>query len=92
VERVIDAVLKSRKYPEQAYKVCMGILNLGKKYGNERFIQACVKANELGMCSLNRIESWIKEKLEKERHPQLDLEVCIPQHCNIRGSGYYNLK
>ena len=90
VVKVIEAVLESRKHPEQAYKVCLGILNLGKKYGNDRLVKACAQANEFGTCSLKRIETLLKLSLEEERHPQLELVASIPTHENIRGSRYYN--
>jgi transposase len=87
---VIEAVLESRKHPEQAYKVCLGILNLGKKYGSERLLKACAQANEFGTCSLKRIETLLKRALEEEQHPELDFVASIPEHENIRGSRYYN--
>lgn len=87
---MIEAVLESRKHPEQAYKVCLGILNLGKKYGAERLVKACTQANEFGTCSLKRIETLLKRIPEEEQHPKLDLVASIPEHENIRGSRYYN--
>ena len=84
---VIQKVLDSRKHPEQAFKVCLGILALSKKYGPERLKKACRKADEFGTYSFKRIESMLKVALEEEKHPELEL---IPAHENIRGSGYYN--
>ena len=46
---VIGKVLESRKYPEQAFKVCMGILSLGKRYDPERLNKACRRALSLGI-------------------------------------------
>jgi hypothetical protein len=91
VVKVIEAVLESRKHPEQAYKVCLGILSLGKKYGQEQLRKVCVRANEVGICSLKWIETQLKRTLEEERLQQeIDLRACVPAHENIRGSGYYN--
>jgi transposase len=87
VALVIEKVLDSRKHPEQAFKVCLGILSLSKKYGAERLKKACKQANRFGTYSFKRIESMLKLALEEERHPDLAL---IPAHENIRGSGYYN--
>jgi hypothetical protein len=84
---VIEKVLESRKHPEQAFKVCLGILSLSKRYGAERLRKACRKADGFGIYSLKRIESMLKAALEEEKHPELEL---IPAHENIRGSGYYN--
>ena len=87
---MIEKVLKSRKHPEQAFKVCLGILSLNKKYGAQRLKKACRQANKLGTCSFKRIESMIKLYLEEEKHPKLDLEAVIPDHENIRGGQYYS--
>jgi hypothetical protein len=84
---VIGKVLEKRKHPEQAFKVCLGILSLGKKYGAERLQKVCRKADGFGIYSLRRIESMLKATLEEEKHPEPEL---IPAHENIRGSGYYN--
>ena len=90
VAQVIENVLKSRKHPEQAFKVCMGILSMAKKYGDKRLNKACRKANQFGTCSLKRIESMIKLGLEEEKHPELELIPTIPDHENIRGGQYYS--
>ncbi|GAH41625.1 unnamed protein product, partial [marine sediment metagenome] len=90
VDQVIENVIKSRKHPEQAFKACMGILSMGKKYGDVRLNKACRKANKFGTCSLKRIESMIKLGLEEEKQPQLELISTIPDHENIRGGQYYS--
>ena len=90
VAHTIDKVLKGRKFPEQAYKVCMGILSLAKTYSNEQLNAACKKATSRGTCSYKRIESILKLAAEDEKHPKLDLDMSIPEHKNIRGSHYYH--
>jgi len=90
VLKVVEKVLESRKHPEQAFKVCLGILNLGKKYGTERLNKVCGRANGFGTCSLKRIENMLKVDLEEERHPKLELVASIAAHENIRGKQYYN--
>ena len=90
VAHTIDKVLKGRKFPEQAYRVCLGILSLAKKYGNEQLNAACKKAASRGTCSYKRIESILKLAAEEAKHPKLDLDFGIPEHKNIRGSHYYH--
>ncbi len=85
--RVIEKVLTGRKHPEQAYKVCMGILSLAKKYGDDRLNRICGKANRFGTSSYKRIESMIKLDLEDKK--QLKLIEVLPDHENIRGAEYY---
>jgi len=87
VALVIEKVLDSRKHPEQAFKVCLGILSLSQKYGPQRLQKACKQADRFGTYSYKRIESMLKLALEEEQHPELEL---IPAHENIRGSEYYH--
>ena len=90
VVEVIEKVLKGRKHPEQAFRVCLGILSLAKKYGDKRLNKACKRANQFGTRSFKWIESTIELGLEEEKHPQLDLNSTIPDHENIRGGQYYS--
>ena len=86
--QVVEKVLAGRKHPEQAYKVCMGILSLAKKHGNDRLNRICRRANHLGIRSYKRIESMVKLDVEEKKQPQLF--TVLPEHENIRGAGYYN--
>ena len=51
---VIEKVLSSRKYPNQSFRACYGILNFSKKYGAEALEQCCMSAGsrttELHIC------------------------------------------
>ncbi|MFA5546824.1 MAG: IS21 family transposase [Sphaerochaetaceae bacterium] len=88
VAEVIQAVLDSRKHPEQAFKSCMGILNLAKAYGPDRLNKACSRALEFGFCSRRRIKNILDRGLEEETHEHSDKSF-ISSHENIRGSAYY---
>ena len=48
VEVFITNILDNRPHPEQAYKSCLGVLNIEKKVGMERLIKACRRAIEFG--------------------------------------------
>jgi len=85
---MIRIVLKSRKHPEQAYKSCMGILNLVKKYEPARVNKACGRALEFGFYSHKRIKSILDKGLEEEP-PVESRELTVSSHENIRGSQYY---
>lgn len=88
--QVIEEVLQSRKHPEQAFRVCLGILSLAKKYGAQRLNKACGKALHFGTCSYRRIESMLKLGMEEDQQPALEVVGTIATHENIRGSRYYN--
>lgn len=90
VEQVITRILDSRKHPEQAYKSCMGLLNLAKKYDHNDYIKACKKALQLNCTSCKFIKNTLKTKAFNLTDEQ-ELELFkLPDHENIRGKEMYN--
>ena len=86
---LIAAVLESRCHPQQAYRSCLGILGLGKRYTNARLEAACRRALPAGIRTYKGIRNILENKLdqvERDRPPATPL----PTHANIRGEGYYN--
>jgi transposase len=89
-EKLIRTVLGSRKHPQQAYRSCLGILRLGKAYGEERLEAACRRALTLGSCRYKSIESILKHRLD-EQPLEEQQELALPDtHDNIRGPAYYH--
>ncbi len=89
-EKLIRTVLGSRKHPQQAYRSCLGILRLGKAYGDERLEAACRRALTLGSCRYKSIESILKHRLD-EQPVEEQQELPLPEgHDNIRGPAYYH--
>jgi hypothetical protein len=86
VTQVIESVLDQKQHPEQAYKVCMGILHLEKKYSKERLNKACQKAIYFQHYSYKWIKNILMNRLEEG---QLDCFETLPDHQNIRGNRYY---
>ena len=88
VEEIIKLVIRSRKHPEQAFKTCMGILNLVKEHEPDRLDMACERALDFGFYSYKRIKNILDSGLEKDLLTE-PKEHCITSHENLRGSGYY---
>ena len=86
---LISRALNTRRHPEQAYRTCLGILGLAKRFSPERLESACLRANAAGIRSYKGVNNLLKNKLD-----QLDLEPTssppLPPHENIRGQNYYN--
>src|SRR6202142_3655047 len=55
-----DAILADRPHPEQGYRSCLGILRLGKRYGEARLEAACARALAAGARSYRHIDSILK--------------------------------
>lgn len=86
----IEKMLEHYTYPEQAYKSCMGILSLGKKYSNQRLEKACGRALQYGKYSYRTIEYILLKKLDQlEEQDQTKSQMELPLHDNIRGAQYY---
>jgi transposase len=89
-EKLIRTVLASRKHPQQAYRSCLGILRLGKAYGDERLEAACRRALTLGSCRYKSLESILKHRLDEQPLDEQQ-ELSLPDtHDNIRGPAYYH--
>ena len=90
VEQVVEKILDSRKHPEQAYKTCMGLLNLQKKHDKEDYIKACKKALSLNCLTYKFIKNVLDTKtFNLDTEQELEL-FPIPKHDNIRGKESYN--
>jgi transposase len=88
VAEMIQVVLKSREHPEQAFKICMGILNLVKEHGPDRLNKACARALGFGFYSYKRIKNILDRGLEEEPLTE-SRELPVSSHENIRGRQYY---
>lgn len=78
--------LTIKDHPEQAYRVCLGLLNLSRSYPIHRLDAACKIANKQDLLQLKQIKSILKSNRDKLPE-QLDLNVQLPQdHENIRGA------
>lgn len=81
----IDHQLTAKAHPEQAYRVCLGLLNLTRDYPVQRLNAACKIANREGLRRLKQIKSILQS--HRDQLPeQLELSTELPQdHENIRG-------
>lgn len=88
---VVEYELNSKAHKEQAYRCCLGLLSLQRKYGDSRLEQACQKALLLERPTRRTVENLLKNNLENIDHPVEQAPETTPvTHSNIRGSEYYN--
>ena len=77
--------LAEREHPEQAYRVCLGLLNLTREYPSQRLNAGCRIANREGLNRLKHIKAILRSNRDKLPE-QLSLNAELPQHHeNIRG-------
>ena len=81
----IAVVLTSRVHPEQAFRSCLGILSLSKKYSVAQLETACKMAREAKTLNYQGVKS-VLELLPTASVPE---QLPLPDHENIRGESYY---
>ena len=81
--RVIQAVLAGRSHPEQAYRTCLGILNLASRFDKASLETVCQEALAVPLLLSYR---EIKRRLESHHADRSEVTAA---HGNIRGEAYY---
>ena len=89
VKSVIEKVLSSTRHPEQSYKTCMGILRLGKDYGDLRLNKACERALYYDNCTYRMIKNILSNNMDQVNDGESEILFMLPDHENIRGNTYY---
>jgi len=84
----VQQMIAAKAFPQQAFRSCLGLLRLGKRFGEDRLEKACQKALTIGAERYQHVENILKNKLEEvANHDNINLN--LPKHNNIRGAGYY---
>ena len=87
----LEKIMENKAHPEQGYKACLGVLNLGAKAGAQRLVKACSRAHEYQNYSYWVIEDILTKNLDQidPESEKLDEKQQTPGHDNIRGNDYY---
>lgn len=88
VQELVAKLLARGTYPEQTYKMCLGVINLSKKYGAQRVDRACQRALEFHYYSYKAVKNILAKGLDNIAEDSL-FQSKLPDHENIRGSDYY---
>lgn len=89
VATYISKILSREMYPEQSYKSCSGVLNLAKRVGNQRLINACKRADSYGIYNYGIIDQILRSKADYIDFEDELPNPSMPSHENIRGQDYY---
>lgn len=88
----VSARLDERAHPEQAYRLCLGLLSLTREYPDERVNDCCRLANREGLTRLKQLKSVLKsnrDRVPPDSTAQPSQE--LPQeHENIRGPRHFH--
>ena len=81
-------MLERQRHPEHAYRACLGLLALSKRYGDTRLEAACSLALGLGTSKYTHIRDILlnrRDLLQASTAP----EWSAPEHAHVRGAKYY---
>jgi transposase len=82
-------IMQSRAIPEQAFRPCLGLIRLGKSYGNQRVDQACQRALKLNIVGYKHIATMLKTGRDQMPLVNASPEHVVINHANVRGAEYY---
>lgn len=88
--KFVAEVIDRRAHEQQAFRSILGVLRLGKQYGDERLEAACSRAVKLGSFAFKSIEAILKNNLD-QRALEAPAPAALPKapHVNVRGADYY---
>jgi transposase len=90
-QELIRLIIDSRVHPEQAYRSCLGIMRLAKRYSPERLEAACNRAIFIKAFSYKSVESILRKGIDRQTFLFKTAEnTKIVNHPNIRGGEYYH--
>ena len=80
--QMIQTVLAGRQHPEQAYRSCLGILNLASRFDKPTLETVCQQALVAHLHSYREVKNLLDGQFA-------DKTEASPTHDNIRGKKYY---
>jgi len=86
--KLIEKIFHQCKHPEQGFKLCQGVLQLAKRYGQDRIEHAATICVDYEFVSYRKIEHILTIYQKCNPQDQSDTAPTI-QHENIRGADHY---
>jgi len=95
IQLMTQTMLDRKPHPEQAYRACLGLLNLSRTYDKQRLDAACQRAVAIHSPYVKSIKSILKNGIDQlelsfdEQSTATEKPSC-DDHDNIRGPQYYH--
>ncbi len=81
----IQGMLKGRRFTEQTYNACKGLLRLAKEYSPQRLEAASKRALQGSNYNYRTIHNILLNNLDKQSSPEQGDLFRMPDHDNLRG-------
>jgi transposase len=89
VEDYMRKMMSQSTYPHMARRMHEGVVNLSKKYGYYRLINACKRALAYRVYDYTTLKNILSNNLDDHGSGSTTNVVKLPLHENIRGAQYY---
>ena len=89
-QQLVKDIIEQKRHPEQAYRSCLGLLNLSKQYTPARLEAACQRAIHIKSPRLKSVKSILESNMDQLPLPLSPNQPSTPSHHNVRGSDYYH--
>ena len=89
VAALAEGLLAAKAHPEHAYRSCLGLMSLARRYSPERLDAACARAIAAGAVSYSSVKSILAENLDRVPLRPAEALPAPPEHENLRGSDYW---
>lgn len=87
-EEAVVKLLSAKSFIEQTYDACLGLMQLARKYGEQRLEAACKRANQCGRITYTMLKNILENNQDKTPEPNRII-LQIPEHENLRGPKTY---
>lgn len=88
--QAVEAIIESKRHPEQGFKAARGVLRLAKTHGAARVENAAARARHFTRVSYRDIKSILIQNLDRQANQAEAITVPEPTtHDNLRGADYY---
>jgi transposase len=87
--QLVAQLIRSKAHPTQAYRVCLGVLALAKKYGDTRLENACARALHLRSLQRRTLVNILEHGLDQQPLHATE-QTTLPLHDNVRGAHHYH--
>lgn len=86
---LVIRILERNKHPEHGYRACLGLLSLGKRYGNARLEAACERVLALGAYKYSHVRDILANNRDQLDANEAQSDWISPDHAHVRGPGHY---
>lgn len=88
---LVQQILESKPHPEQGYRACLGLISLGRRYGDDRLEAAAKRALDCRTVTYRSVKSILEHGLDRLSPEDSEAQLTLPvDHAHVRGTKYYS--